>query len=89
MQSEESPPQPRYSPESQWLEVNGLERWSIYDRLRSLGIDCQCHIGQPLWVNVSSAQDLVQYWSVARHSIGFRSQLIHWLENCWAVQVAS
>lgn len=82
--------QPHPLTENLWLEVNGHSRWAIYSRLQALGIDCQCQSGQPLKVQVASALDLIQGWSVARHSNwarGSTTQLRTWLERCWSVEV--
>lgn len=75
-----------------WLEVTGQKRWSVYSRLQVLGIDCNCRSGQPLRVQVNSAHDLIQCWSVSRHSNwewDTQAQLRTWLEQCWIVEVAS
>ena len=88
MQSENIPPQQSYTRLAPvWLEVSGQERWAMYNRLQSLQIDCRCRIGQPLRVPITSVQDFIQCWSVARHTIRQtqpRSQLVAWLQQCWS-----
>jgi hypothetical protein len=87
--SEHISPQPDIQDEV-WLEVTGQLRWSIYSRLQQLGIDCHCRSGQPLQVRIDSACDLMQCWSVCRHSNWdgtTPARLRDWLGQCWAVEV--
>ena len=88
--SEQNPPQSDIQA-GVWLEVTGQARWSVYSRLQVLGIDCNCQSGQPLRVQVNSVYDLVQCWSVSRHSnweVDTKPLLRQWLAQCWAVEVA-
>ncbi len=73
-----------------WIELAGDERWTIYQRLQDLAIDCHCQIGAPLQVRIDSPQDLVQCWSVIRHAAmqsGDRLVLAAQLENCWKLAI--
>jgi hypothetical protein len=71
-----------------WVELLGPERWSIGDRLRQLEMPVTCTMGQPLRIEVSTAQALVQYWSVVRSHQASRSQLADGLENCFKMPVS-
>jgi hypothetical protein len=73
---------------SLWVELLGPERWSIGDRLRQLEMPVTCTMGQPLRIEVSTAQALVQYWSVVRSHQASRSQLADGLENCFRMPVS-
>jgi hypothetical protein len=70
-----------------WIEIAGDDRWTVYQRLQSLGCRCTCAIGEPLRLQVRSPQDLVQAWMVLRHqSLGCadrRQALLATLETCW------
>jgi predicted DNA-binding transcriptional regulator AlpA len=67
----------------QQLEVTGMERWQIYQRLQELEISCRCNSYGALFVNYSDAIAIAQVWSVARHVRMQRSELTQWLEQCW------
>jgi hypothetical protein len=74
--------------QSLWVELLGPERWTIGDRLRQLGMPVTCAMGQPLRIEVSTAQALVQYWSVVRCHQASRSQLADGLEDCFRMPVS-
>jgi hypothetical protein len=71
-----------------WVELVGQERWTIGDRLRQLGIPVTCAMGQPLRIEVSTAQAAVQCWSVMRSHQASRSQLADCLEACFRMPVS-
>jgi hypothetical protein len=73
---------------SLWVELLGPERWTIGDRLRQLELSVTCTMGQPLRIEVSTAQALVQYWTVVRSHQASRSQLADWLEDCFRMPVS-
>jgi hypothetical protein len=73
---------------SLWVELQGPERWTIGDRLHQLGIPVTCTMGQPLRIELSTAQALVQYWSVVRSHQASRSQLAEWLEDCFRLPIS-
>jgi uncharacterized protein YcbX len=70
------------------VELLGPERWTIGDRLRQLEIPVTCTMGQPLRIEVSTAQAAVQCWSVMRSHQASRSQLADWLEDCFKIPVS-
>jgi hypothetical protein len=74
--------------QSLWVELQGPERWTIGDRLRQLGIPVTCAMGQPLRIQVSTAQAALQCWSVMRSYQASRSQLADWLEVCFRMPVS-
>jgi hypothetical protein len=71
-----------------WVELQGPERWTIGDRLRQLGLPVTCAMGQPLRIEVSTAQAALQCWSVMRSHQASRSQLADWLEDCFRMPVS-
>ena len=62
------------------------DRWHIYRRLQELKIPCQCSTGKPLTVTVDTPTAVIQVWSVTRTQSSDRSQLVDWLDRCFAVQ---
>lgn len=68
------------------LEVDRINRWNIYNRLRQLGIPCQCRIGHPLVVQVGNADTAVQLWSVVQQFTAPRVVTLDYLERCWQQQ---
>lgn len=71
------------------IEVNWLDRWQVYYRLQDLEIDCSCRSNQPLKTNLSSPQDAIQIWSVAKQFSAKRQELINWLSQCWQIEFRS
>jgi hypothetical protein len=65
------------------LGINWVDRWSVYQRLQQLHIDCQCGCNQPLEVKFNSPTEILQMWSVIRQQTACRNELIAWLEYCW------
>ncbi|NJM47592.1 MAG: hypothetical protein HC860_16670 [Alkalinema sp. RU_4_3] len=70
------------------IELTGPERWTIGDRLRQLGMTATCTMGEPLRIEVSTAQAAVQCWAVVRSYQVERSQLADWLEGCFRMSVS-
>ncbi|MBE9077084.1 hypothetical protein IQ241_07200 [Romeria aff. gracilis LEGE 07310] len=68
---------------SELMQVDPIDRWSIYHRLQELSIPCWCERGQPLRVQVKSAIAALQLWSVTRQVMASRSEQIERLERCW------
>jgi len=68
------------------MKIDCVDRWQTYFRLRELGIPCRCQAHQPLEVDVSSPQSMVQICSVLRQSAQTRSELAQWLETCWGLE---
>ncbi|MGM3305898.1 Asr1405/Asl0597 family protein [Anabaena sp. WFMT] len=65
------------------VEVNWADRWQVYQRLRELEIPSCCETNQPLQVQITSPQVVVQLWSVMRQFTASRQELICTLEHCW------
>jgi len=72
---------------NQAITINGTERWDIYHRLQELEIPCQCPVHQPLTVQISSPNHLIQIWSVVRRINASRNELVTSLENYWQIQL--
>ena len=64
------------------IEVKGIERWTVHNRLQELGIVSSCRIGEPLYATVNSPQEAIGIWSVAQLSRSSRKKLVSWLNLC-------
>ncbi|NER79130.1 MAG: hypothetical protein F6K42_06025 [Leptolyngbya sp. SIO1D8] len=69
------------------LELDRIERWNVFNRLKALSIQCQCACGQPLKVNVETVTDAIQVWSVVQQFTSPPLTLINYLERCWKQKV--
>ena len=67
----------------QAISINGTERWDVYHRLQELEIPCECPAHQPLTVQISSPNQLIQLWSVVRRINASRHELVLSLEKYW------
>jgi hypothetical protein len=67
----------------QSIDLPGLNRWQIYQRLQELDIPCQCSLYQPIKVQVSNPTQLIQIWSVTRQVTNSPPKLREFLNNCW------
>ncbi|MEH2281159.1 MAG: Asr1405/Asl0597 family protein [Nostoc sp.] len=65
------------------VEVNWVDRWQVYQRLKELDIPCSCAANQPLKVEISNLTAAVQLWSVIRRFTASRQDQIWTLECCW------
>ena len=65
------------------LELDPIERWNVFSRLRELSIPCDCGYGQPLQVEVVGPTAALQIWSVVRRLTSSREAAVEALENCW------
>jgi len=75
---------PSSKPEvGQRVEISGLERWQVYQRLQELSIPCRCATNQPLIAQVDNVTAAIQLWSVVRRLTLGRRDLAFWLEGCW------
>jgi TfoX/Sxy family transcriptional regulator of competence genes len=63
------------------------ERWQIYQRLQTLGIECCCGGYHPLSVQVKGPNSVVQIWSVMQSFYSSPDRLKNWLEQCWALEL--
>jgi hypothetical protein len=67
------------------LENADFDRWQIHQRLQELEIHSVCRSFEPLRVHVSGAIAAIQVWSVARHVVMQRQELVHWLNSLWSL----
>lgn len=65
------------------VEVDVVDRWLVYKRLRELDIPCWCSVDQPLQVEIKTALQGIQLGSVLRQFKAPRRELLQSLENCW------
>ena len=70
------------------LELDCIERWSVFRRLKELSIPCQCSCGQPLKVKINTVATAIQVWSVTQQCLSPRSTLVARLERCWHGKVS-
>ncbi|MEL7494058.1 MAG: Asr1405/Asl0597 family protein [Cyanobacteria bacterium J06554_11] len=68
--------------------VSCQDRWQVYHRLQELGIDCQCGGFKPLIVDVQSATEAAQLWSVVNRISESRQSLISRLMKSWELPAA-
>ncbi|MGP1385327.1 MAG: Asr1405/Asl0597 family protein [Thainema sp.] len=73
---------------SQIVSVRRCDRWSIYHRLKELGIPCTCPADGTLRVDVNHAVALVLVHSTVRQFMTSRRESVDWLERCWQTQEA-
>lgn len=64
-------------------KADWANRWQVYQRLQDLNIPCECSTNKPLRVDVRSATDAIQLWSVIKQFNAGRPELIDWLNRCW------
>ena len=65
------------------ITVSCEDRWQVYHRLQELNIHCQCGGFQPLEVEIKTATEAVQLWSIARRVSQPREKLATALEKNW------
>ncbi|HLO83635.1 MAG TPA: hypothetical protein VK203_01300 [Nostocaceae cyanobacterium] len=68
------------------VEVNWIDRWQIYQRLKELEIPCCCEPNQPLQVEIAHPAAAMQLWCVTRQFTTSRQDLIGTLERCWQMR---
>lgn len=69
------------------LELDAIERWTVFDRLQTLSIPCSCALGQPLRAEAMTAAAALQIWSVVQQVTQPRLALVQHLSNCWRQSV--
>ena len=72
--------------EPQIINVDWLDRWKVYHRLKELEIECSCKSNEPLKVSFQDSQAAIQIWSVAKQCTANRQELINWLHQCWTIK---
>jgi hypothetical protein len=78
-------PQPAAQPSTlgSFIQVDPVDRWSIYHRLKELSIPCHCQGGQLLQVQANTATNMLIAWSVIRQITSSRQDKVSWLHQCW------
>ncbi len=88
MHCEVSSPQVTFDePTVMVVEVEGVERWMVRDRLQSLGYTVKCTMGEALRVEIAHAPAAMQFWAVMQVYRQSRSDLAARLEQCWSVRI--
>lgn len=64
------------------------DRWQVYYRLQSLGIDCRCRSFKPLKVTVKTPTDALQLWSIVRSIEQPKQALIASIQQNWRAPAA-
>lgn len=59
------------------------DRWQVYHRLKELEISCQCSGFQPLTVNIQTATEALQLWSIVKRVSQTRHDLVMTLTQSW------
>lgn len=72
---------------SQLIDLPGLDRWQVYQRLQELDIPCQCSLYQPIKIQVSNPTQLIQVWSVTRQVTTPPVELAKFLNKCWQLTI--
>lgn len=63
--------------------INCEDRWQVYHRLKELDIRCWCRGFQPLEVDVETATEALQLWSIVRRVSQPRQTLVDSLQRSW------
>lgn len=71
------------------VRLDQISRWNVYNRLRELAIPCDCRCGNPLQVQVTTATDAIQLWSVIQQFTSSKPTSIDYLERCWQQECCS
>jgi len=71
----------------QMVRWKGGDRWTIYYRLKDLGVACNCALHQPLEIEITTALAAIQVWHVFKRETSSRDELINWVENCLTEKV--
>jgi hypothetical protein len=64
------------------------DRWQVYHRLQELDIRCECSGFQPLKVDIKTATEAIQLWSILKRVSQPRQQLIDVLHQSWQMPCA-
>ncbi|WP_017298934.1 Asr1405/Asl0597 family protein [Nodosilinea nodulosa] len=65
------------------LELDRINRWTVYRRLQELGLTCECRCDRPLTVVIHTPADALQVWSVVQATSKTKQSLADHLERCW------
>jgi hypothetical protein len=72
---------------AQVVNISRTDRWRIYHRLQELRIPAWCPEDGSLWVEVDDAIAAFLVRSTVQQFAASRSELLGWLERCWAESV--
>ena len=65
------------------LDIDLIERWNVFNRLKELSIPCNCSSGLPLVVSVETPAAAVQVWCVLQRCLMTRDASVRHLAQCW------
>jgi len=65
------------------IGIGPAQRWEVFNRLRSLDIDCSYRTGGPLTVCCDRPLAAIQCWCVLKRLTQNRAESIFWLKACW------
>ncbi len=68
------------------LTVDCEDRWQVYHRLQSLGIEAQCKSFEPLQVMINTPTEAIQLWSVTRQVCMPRQAIASILNRSWQLK---
>ena len=81
-ESSQTPANPSFQkPES--VAVDCADRWQVYYRLQELDISCHCGGFQALTVQIQTATEALQLWSIVRRVSQPRHELAVALMQSW------
>ncbi len=63
--------------------IDRCDRWQASQRLQELSIPCSCAADGQLYVEINYPIDILQLKSVVQQHTAPRSDLVHWLKQCW------
>lgn len=69
------------------LDLDPVDRWSIFSRLQELSVPCECGCNRPLKVAATSPTAVLQIWSAVRSTTLSRDAAIATLETCWNLTI--
>lgn len=71
------------------LTISRCDRWQACQRLQELHVVCHCAANGRLQVEINHPVDILQLRSVIQQLTASRSDLLHFLEQCWQIPLVS
>ena len=65
------------------VELDRVNRWTVYRRLQELELVCECGCDRPLAVAIDTPAAALQVWSVVQSITLAKPSLADHLERCW------
>ncbi|TVQ12977.1 MAG: hypothetical protein EA368_03055 [Leptolyngbya sp. DLM2.Bin27] len=65
------------------VELDRVNRWTVYHRLQELNMVCECSCDRPLTVAINTPAAALLVWSVVRVVTAPKQSLSDHLEHCW------